>query len=432
MCERFNTNPPVMRRVAVTALLCILVTLNNAAEASTDTVDDVVPETPLSARAIIGARSVPSAPKLPKLGKVPSSSQYSKWPRFARDCTEKHGEACKPALDFGGCTGCTGGWLYGAYVDCDPQYQGDSCDYGPHCDKETCYDPRLKAAMKRDKSLILSALELSDMAYVLPDQKSERDKLCHKVDDKFQWHFKHYGDSQTRISWGVAHRSFGQHNGEGLYAIAFRGTAAESLQSFTTNWMTNLKLYGWDLDGMVVHGGFMEALNPFKDELIKDLSTLMKGHTRLLITGHSLGAGLANLFAYFAIKAFPHMKIELITAGSPRVGDVRFASTLEQQARLIYRVDAWCDPIPRTPTALLHQDDSMLGHSLVPVIHAGPQISMANHFDYAECKLRMASTEDHSIDLYIKRVRAGLPGTDHSLCHTNDIKKTLAALVAAV
>jgi len=428
----------VMRHAAVTVAVCILSVILTT-EASTDKVDGLVPERLFheDARSVLGARSVPPHadvhPSLaPKLGKVPKSSQFTQWPSYARDCIEKHGEACKPPVDMGGCTGCSGGYLYGAYVDCSDAYQGDACDVGPRCETKTCHDPRLTAAMKRDKSLILSALELSDMAYVLPDEPSQREKLCHNVDDNFAWHFKHYGSSQTRISWGVAHRSFGQHGGEGLYAISFRGTAAESMQSFATNWITNLKMYGWDIDGMVVHGGFMEALAPHKDALMKDLSTAMEGHTRLLITGHSLGGGLANLFALFAIKAFPHMKIELITAGSPRVGNLAFVNTLEQNTRLIYRAVAWCDPIARTPEDLVHNDDSFLGHSLVPVVHAGPQVTVGNEFNSAECHLRMAGVADHSIDLYIKRVREGLPGDDHSLCHTNDVKKTLEQLVTAV
>ena len=37
-----------------------------------------------------------------------------------------------------------------------------------------------------------------------------------------------------------------------------------NLNTFTANWLTNLKLLGSELDGMIVHSGFLDALLPHK------------------------------------------------------------------------------------------------------------------------------------------------------------------------
>lgn len=342
---------------------------------------------------------------------------FDEWPAYAKECLLNHGGyACKPPEDFGGCDKCEQGVLFGATVHCQDGWMGDACDFGPQaCGGSVCIDDRIREQVIQDKSLILDALELSSIIYVLPEDKISREKLCEGIAHKVRFHHKHYGSAQMRLEWGVAHSSFGQHKGEKLYAVAFRGTASESMQSFVTNWLTNLKLYGSDLDGMVVHGGFLEALQPHIEELIKDIREAAAGHQRMLVAGHSLGGGFANLFAYFIKKRLPHLKVQLITAGSPRVGDYRFMGKMEDSLEAIYRVNAWCDPIPRTPTNVLY------GGGSTSVMHAGPQITVGAQIECWEDPIRYLSVAAHDIDLYITRVREGIEGSDISLCNSTEV-----------
>jgi len=378
---------------------------------------------PLPKASTAGEPPLPKAPTASGLREpkksMPSKLQHHKcvgfddWPDYAKKCQNQYGAyACKPPIDAGGCTSCTPGWVYGASVSCSDKFAGEACDFGPsNCGKSVCFEDSLKADVRKDKSLILSALEMSAVSYVVPEDAPGRESVCPGLDNEVGLQYEHYPESATRISWGVAHKSFGQRGGDKLYVIAFRGTASETATTFGTNWMTNLKLYGADMDGAVVHSGFLDALLPHKDELmVKILKVAAQGHRRILITGHSLGAGLANIFAYFVMKAHPSLKVELITAGGPRVGDYKFVDFMEKSASLIYRVNAWCDPIPQTPEQIYFD------MGMVSVIHAGPQITVGANFNCWSDPMRIITVAAHDITLYIKRVRHEIKGPGTSLC----------------
>ena len=48
---------------------------------------------------------------------------------------------------------------------------------------------------------------------------------------------------------------------------------------------------------------------------------------RLLITGHSLGASMATIFAYEVASQRSDIPINLVTFGSPKVGTASFANS---------------------------------------------------------------------------------------------------------
>ena len=78
-----------------------------------------------------------------------------------------------------------------------------------------------------------------------------------------------------------------------------------------------------------VHAGFDEAYRSVSDELriwIND-----RPATRIIATGHSLGGALATLLAK------DHPSLELVTFGSPRVGNASFASHFEGRTVRRYR-----------------------------------------------------------------------------------------------
>lgn len=70
-------------------------------------------------------------------------------------------------------------------------------------------------------------------------------------------------------------------------------------------------------------------------------------HTRLVVTGHSLGAALATLLA----SEHPHA--ELVTFGSPLVGDDQFAALFDNPARVVRRYRDCTDLVTTVPYGLI-------------------------------------------------------------------------------
>jgi hypothetical protein len=270
-----------------------------------------------------------------------------------------------------------------------------------------CPDDKLKQRVKDDKSLILTGLQLSKIVYT--ESKAQQEQACPGVTSKLPLKHMHFSSSDTEVKWGVAHGSFGQHKGEGLYAMTFRGTVS------STNWLTNFKLLAHHWKGMVIHKGFFDALEPHKQVLIKELKKIAANHDRILITGHSLGGALATLFSYYVAEAFPKIAVQLITVGAPRVGDLHFADALETKLHLIYRVAARCDPIPTTPDRLWD-----VSHFTTRwVVHAGPQITVGAQYACVSTK-RIAdyvTAAAHGVHKYIGRILHYVKGKDLSLCN---------------
>jgi hypothetical protein len=130
--------------------------------------------------------------------------------------------------------------------------------------------------------------------------------------------------------------------------LVFRGT--ENGLAMRTNWYTNLYFNKEQanvpdavkdviLDGMRVHGGFHNYVfsltadktdnSEFRkyDEILKDVKGLLKKNPtyKLYVTGHSLGAALANLVAFY-LACDPEIPkpVTCINFASPRLGDSNF------------------------------------------------------------------------------------------------------------
>lgn len=174
--------------------------------------------------------------------------------------------------------------------------------------------------------------------------------------------------------------------------IVFRGTQT------TTEWLHNLKSrqrrfvarrtgesYGW------IHGGFLamtEMIRPSPTEVAAKLDPSKPCY----ITGHSLGAALATIWALKIALDNPALsnQIRLYTFGGPRVGDPTFAERFSALLPDTYRVVNLADCVPLLPT-------STMGRNF---LHVGQEVSFAGKFD----DLLL----NHVVDAYRTALEAGV------------------------
>lgn len=148
----------------------------------------------------------------------------------------------------------------------------------------------------------------------------------------------------------------------GTAYLVFRGTESTSLIDIMTDAAIGKRR--WHMGGRV-HRGFAKAYagtgstrwidrdgrhGPLHDRgfSIRDcLGAWLAQHAkgRLVATGHSLGGALATLLAS------EHPRCELVTFGSPRVGDSAFVALFDDPARVVLRFRGCCDLVSRVPPA---------------------------------------------------------------------------------
>lgn len=127
------------------------------------------------------------------------------------------------------------------------------------------------------------------------------------------------------------------HNGR--WAIIFPGTSSGH------DWLTNFKFrrVPW-LAGGEVHRGFIEAFESVEHHFIN----VIPANAKLIIAGHSLGGALATLAARSLDWRFDVERV--ITFGSPRVGNGRFAADYSQRlGSRTARIVNEHDPVPFGP-----------------------------------------------------------------------------------
>lgn len=118
--------------------------------------------------------------------------------------------------------------------------------------------------------------------------------------------------------------------------VAFRGTEPDDFYDLKTN--LNMLRVPWNnasgLQLGQVHGGFANALLQGNNQgnilltLVHQLRITFPPNTRILFTGHSLGAALATLAAAYLMDDALAENLQLYTFGSPLVGDSAFVSAV--------------------------------------------------------------------------------------------------------
>ncbi|MBA0807702.1 hypothetical protein Gohar_023491 [Gossypium harknessii] len=149
--------------------------------------------------------------------------------------------------------------------------------------------------------------------------------------------------------------------------VAWRGTVAP------TEWYTDLKtrLQRLGKTNIKVQRGFLSiysskgdfsrynklsASEQVKEEIQKLVSFFRdRGEeVSLTICGHSLGGALALLNAYDAATCVPHLFINVISFGAPRVGNIHFKEKLKELGVKTLRVVVKQDIVPKLPGFILN------------------------------------------------------------------------------
>lgn len=144
-----------------------------------------------------------------------------------------------------------------------------------------------------------------------------------------------------------------------LVVVAFRGTEPDDPSDLVADAVL-VKTAWFDVSGNSlgeVHKGFADALldDPHNGNILayikSQLESLIDQTSRILLTGHSLGAALSTLTASGFNQAPLTEKIHTYTFGSPRVGDIAFSEKIP--ANKLDRYVNCSDLVTRIPTESL-------------------------------------------------------------------------------
>ena len=109
----------------------------------------------------------------------------------------------------------------------------------------------------------------------------------------------------------------------------------------------------------LVHSGFVRSYESLVESgLVTHLTTALgrvSAHATVFLTGHSLGAAQASLAAVDLPRRFPGRAFELVTFGSPMVGNRAYAEQLGATPGLAssWRVTHRNDTVPHLPPPLI-------------------------------------------------------------------------------
>uniref|UniRef100_A0A6B2LEG4 Fungal lipase-type domain-containing protein n=1 Tax=Arcella intermedia TaxID=1963864 RepID=A0A6B2LEG4_9EUKA len=136
----------------------------------------------------------------------------------------------------------------------------------------------------------------------------------------------------------------------GYIIVAFTGTNPLSIK----NWIDDIDTIPTSYSacsGCAVHEGFYHTYLSVQDEVRNGFRSILLKYPNLpvQVTGHSLGAVLAELGALDLIQTFRVRVSSMYHFGGPRLGNDAFTRYLLSSIGEVYRVTHWMDPVPHLP-----------------------------------------------------------------------------------
>jgi len=147
-------------------------------------------------------------------------------------------------------------------------------------------------------------------------------------------------------------------NNDNTTIVVFKGTDPLSW----TEWAEDAKLLMQHTpeicDSCYVHSGFYQSYQSLRDAMFANMMTSLNnlpadsGSRKVYVTGHSLGAATATLFALY-LKQQQGIDSVVYTFGTPRIGNRDYANTYNSLMPNSFRFIHHADIVPHLPPALL-------------------------------------------------------------------------------
>jgi hypothetical protein len=208
-------------------------------------------------------------------------------------------------------------------------------DYDPS--NEALYHPERRDTILENGqtySIPQLAVEASRLAYYRAEESpAERARLAEALGRVGFSDPALFGDPGS----GVA--AFAAVRADGATLLSFRGTQPDNYKNLITNLRANL--VAWPESAGLVHDGFATAVRALKPQILEWIERAKPDGSKLILTGHSLGAAMATLAATIWRPEW------LVTIGSPRVGDAVFVATVAGTHKVRF-VDC-CDAVTEVP-----------------------------------------------------------------------------------
>ncbi|MGF6351342.1 lipase family protein [Variovorax sp. W2I14] len=184
-------------------------------------------------------------------------------------------------------------------------------------------------------SIVQLGLEASRLAYLRAEvSASQRQTLSQVLGVIGFGAPRMFSDPQTNTqAFGAFRRA------DRTALLAFRGTQPDEVGDLGTDLQADM--VPWPEAAGRVHAGFATAFRAIRPALVEWLDSECAERSELILSGHSLGAALATLAATVWQPA------QLVTLGSPRVGNPEFAAALVGVP--VTRVVNCCDAVTQIP-----------------------------------------------------------------------------------
>ncbi len=151
-----------------------------------------------------------------------------------------------------------------------------------------------------------------------------------------------------------------------------------------------------------VHRGFYDEFINLKVELLR---ANMNQCSKIVITGHSMGAAIATLMGLYC-SVIIRKPVEVYTFGSPKVGDTTFVNAFDKYVSKSYRYVNGGDPVPFLPNTCWY-------HHVKEGLHIENNSIVKKDSCRAFCCIwncctgvRRNHINDHHIDSYLASLKA--------------------------
>ena len=161
---------------------------------------------------------------------------------------------------------------------------------------------------------------------------------------------KHFEDPASDFKFlegeadGVDTQGFMVTHGEGVI-LAFRGTQ-QVVDLATDLWFG--PTYHAAAPSSRVHKGFRRAYEEVRTKMLEEIDR--RHPSRVFVTGHSLGGAIATFAALDIAQEDDNISVTMYNFGSPRVGDLGFATFYNEHVDDSFRVVAPGDPVTELPS----------------------------------------------------------------------------------